>query len=273
VAAPQPAHRGAHWRVWSAEAAGTALMVLAILLAAGLALGDGSPVAEALPGRGARFLALGAMVGPCIALIAISPLGRLSGAHVNPAVTLGFWVLGRVGLPDLVGYVAAQLLGGLAGALLGRLLLPGRIAESIGGAVTHPTISIPGAIALEAGMTAALLVLVFGFVSSERLARWTPLALIPLLTAIIWLGSPWTGASLNPARSEGPAVAFGDLLDLWLYFVAPVAGALVVAGLWRLRGGAPRPKTAKLFHDCRYPCVFATELPAVPADGPMPRRL
>ena len=272
MATLQPVHRGAHWRVWSAEAVGTALMVLTIVLAAGLALGDGSPVSEALPGRGARFLVLGAIVAPCVALIAVSPLGRLSGAHINPAVTLGFWILGRVGLLDLVGYVAAQLLGGLVGAVAGRLLLPGRVAESIGGAVTHPTISAPAAIALEAGMTASLLGLVLGFVSSERLARWTPLALVPLLTAIIWLGSPWTGASLNPARSEGPAVAFGDLLDLWLYFVAPAIGALV-ATLWRLRDGSFHPKTAKLFHDPRYPCVFATELPAAPADGPMPRRL
>jgi aquaporin Z len=248
-------------------------MVLAIVLAAGLALGAGSPVAEALPGRGARFLVLGAIVAPCVALIAISPLGRLSGAHINPAVTLGFWVLGRVGLPDLAGYVAAQLLGGLVGAIAGRLLLPSRIEESIGGAVTHPTVPVPAAIALEAGMTALLLVFVLGFVSSERLARWTPLALIPLLTGLIWLGSPWTGASLNPARSEGPAVAFGDLLDLWLYIVAPALGALVVAALWRLRDGSAHPKTAKLFHDPRYPCVFASELPVAPADGRMPQRL
>jgi hypothetical protein len=96
-------------------------------------------------------------------------------------------------------------------------------------------------------------------VSVARLARWTPLALVPLLTAIIWLGSPWTGASLNPARSEGPAVAFGDLSDLWLYCVAPVIGALAVGLAWRRL--SMRPKTAKLFHDPSYPCTFATELP------------
>jgi len=108
-------------------------------------------------------------------------------------------------------------------------------------------------------MTALLLALVFLFVSVARLARWTPLALVPLLTAIIWLGSPWTGASLNPARSEGPAVAFGDLSDLWLYCVAPVIGALAVGLAWRRL--SMRPKTAKLFHDPSYPCTFATELP------------
>ena len=69
--------------------------------------------------------------------------------------------------------------------------------------------------------------------SSERRARWTPVAIVPLLTAIIWLGSPWTGASLNPARSEGPALAFGDVTDLWIYFAAPCAAALVVGLVWR----------------------------------------
>jgi aquaporin Z len=200
VNAPQP---GFHWRIWAAEAAGTALMVLAIIAAASLALGDGSPVAEALPGRGAGFLVLGAIVAPVVALIAVSPLGRLSGAHLNPAVTVGFWALGRVSRHDLGGYVVAQLVGGLAGALVARALLPESVLASIGGAVTHPSVSPVAAVALEAGMTVALLVLIFTFVASERLARFTPLAIVPLLAAIIWLGSPWTGASLNPARSEG----------------------------------------------------------------------
>jgi aquaporin Z len=181
----------------------------------------------------ARFLLLGAIVAPCIALIAASPLGRLSGAHINPAVTLGFWGLGRLSPKDVAGYVSAQLAGGFAGALAGRAILPAHTADSIGGAVTHPSVSTVAAVALEAAMTAALLTLVFAFASSERRARWTPLAIIPLLTAIIWLGSPWTGASLNPARSEGPALAFGDVRDLWIYLASPCAAALVVGLLWR----------------------------------------
>src|SRR3954468_7899824 len=154
---PMPAQPGYHWRVWAAEAAGTALLVLAILLTVSLALGEGSPVADALPGGGPGFLVVGVLVAPCVALIAVSPLGRLSGAHLNPALTLGFWALGRVSRHDLAGYLSAQLLGGVAGALAGRLLLPADVTSSIGGTVTHPEVSTAGALALEAGMTALLI--------------------------------------------------------------------------------------------------------------------
>lgn len=202
-------------------------MVLSILLAAAATVGAGP----------ARFLLLGAIVAPCIALIAASPLGKLSGAHINPAVTLGFWGLGRLSPLDAAGYVSAQLVGGLAGALAGRALIPAPTAASIGGAVTHPSVSSAAALALEGGLTAALITLIFTFVSSERLAAWTPLAIAPPLLVVIWLASPWTGASLNPARSEGPALAFADLRDLWIYFVAPSAAGLAVGLLWRLISG------------------------------------
>jgi aquaporin Z len=221
-------------RAWAAEALGTALLVLAIVLAVGLSVAEGSPLAGALPGPGARFLAVGMLVAPFVALLATSPLGRASGAHLNPAVTLAFWVGGRVGTRELTGYVAAQLVGGLAGAAAGRALLPRAAWESIGGTVTHPGVPAAAAFALEAGMTALLLVVILTFSSSERLARLTPLAIVPVLTAIIWLGSPWTGASINPARSEGPALAFGDFSDLWLYLVAPSVAGLAIGFAWRV---------------------------------------
>lgn len=230
--APQPGSFG--WRGWVAEALGTALLVLAIVLAAALSLAPGAPLADALPGPGARFLALGVLVAPVVGALAQSVVGRTSGAHLNPAVTLAFWVLGRIRRADLVGYIGAQLVGALVGAAAARVLIPRSTWESIGGSVTHPGVAVPAAFALEFGMTALLLVVILAFGSSDRLARLTPLAIVPVLTAIIWLGSPWTGASINPARSEGPALAVGDFADLWLYLIAPSVAAVVVGLAWRV---------------------------------------
>ena len=235
-------------RAWAAEAAGTALLVWVILLAVGLALGAGSPVAGALPGPGTRFLLVGVLVAPCVALITISPLGRLSGAHLNPAVTLAFWSAGRVSRRQLASYLGAQLSGALLGALAGRVSLPASIASSVGGAVTHPSVSDVAAIAVEAGMTALMLGVIFACLTRDRLMRWTPLAIVPVLIGVIWLGSAVTGASLNPARSEGPALVFGDTRDLWVYLLGPALAGIAV-GLVSRRFApvlpmAPNPRLA-----------------------------
>jgi aquaporin Z len=259
---------GFHWRIWFAEAAGTALLVLGALSAVALVLGSASPLDDVLSSESARLLVTGALVGGCVSLIVVSPLGRLSGAHINPAVTLAFRVVGRVSWHDVVGYLVAQLAGALAGAFAFRLLW-GSVALSVDGGVTHPTVAAPAAIAIEVGMTALLLTMIFFFVSRERLTRWTPLMLWPVVGVMVWQGSPYTGTSLNPARSAGPAVAFSDFADLWLYLLAPALGALAVAVLWRQRHPSTHPKTAKLFHDPRYPCSLGSALPALPPDAPM----
>jgi glycerol uptake facilitator-like aquaporin len=91
--------------------------------------------------------------------------------------------------------------------------------------VTHPAVPALAALGLEAAMTVVLLAAVF--------AGWRPLTIVPLRVALIWLGSPATGASFNPARSAGPALVFGDGHDLWIYLAAPSAAALAVGRLWR----------------------------------------
>ena len=270
---PQPAHRGFHWRIWAAEAAATALLLLCVLSAAALDFGAGSPVADAVSSTSVRLLLTGVLVGASVALIAVSPLGKLAGGHLNPAVTLAFAVLGRVSRHDLAGYLVAQFTGALLGALAFHVLW-GSVALSVRGGVTHPRVATPAALALEAGMTGLLVATIFLFVSRERLARWTPLAVWALLAVLIWKLSPYTGSSLNPARSEGPAFAFSDLPDLWIYFVGPLVGALGIALLWRGARPSMHPKTAKLFHDRRYACSLASDLPAMaPGRRMIPREV
>ena len=134
--APEPG--SSDRRAWAAEALGTALLVLAIVLAVALSIAAGLAARGGATRAGRAFLAVGVLVAPFVAALALSPLGRTSGAHLNPAVTLAFWVVGRLSSRDLAGYIAAQLAGGLAGAAAGRALLPRAAWESIGGTVTHP---------------------------------------------------------------------------------------------------------------------------------------
>jgi aquaporin Z len=272
--AARAAHEGFHWRIWAAELIATALLLLGGLSVVCLLFGAGSPLASAIPSQSLRLLVTGVLFSACNSLLAVSWLGRLSGAHLNPAVTLAFRVLGRVSGTDVVGYVGAQLLGALLGAAALRLAWR-RLADSVDGGVTVPSVAFATAFALEAAMTAVLIIVIFAFVSRRSLARWTPLAIWPVIALLVWAAGSYTGTSLNPARSAGPALVFARGLDvLWLYLLAPTAGALVVALLWRRRHPDAQPKTAKLFHDSRYPCSFATELPArAPVTSRPARRL
>jgi aquaporin Z len=260
---PQPAIDGLHWGIWAAEGAATFTLVFGGLSVVCLAFGRGSPAPDLLPWHGVRLLLVGMVFSGLNSLLAVSPLGRLSGAHLNPAVTLAFRSLGRVSNADTAGYVVVQIGGALAGAAALRVAWGG-IGESIDGGITLPTVSPAAAFALEAAMTGLLVAVIVACVSSARLARWTPLVIWPLIAALVWVGGPYTGTSLNPVRSGGPAFVFGNLDSLWLYVVAPVAGAVGIALAWRV-GAMPQPKTAKLFHDPRYPCSLASDLPAMPA--------
>jgi aquaporin Z len=127
---PRPAQSGWHWRIWAAEGAGTGLMMLGGLSAVCLTFGQGSFFAEALPSDSVRRLVVGALFAACVSLVAVSPLGRLSGAHLNPAVTVSFRVLGRVSGHDVGGYLVAQLAGALTGTALGWVVW-GSTARSV----------------------------------------------------------------------------------------------------------------------------------------------
>ncbi|MGH2715999.1 MAG: MIP/aquaporin family protein, partial [Thermoleophilaceae bacterium] len=202
---------------FAAEGAGTALMMLGGL--SGVAL-----CARWFPeSQSTRLLFIGMLFGACVTLVALSPLGRRSGAHLNPAVTLAFAALGRMRPRDVPPYVAVQLAGALAGSLAFRALWGTDVTG-----VTHIDVSIPAALGLELAMTALLIGTIL---ASGGLA---PLAVWPVIVLLTWQGSPFTGTSLNPARSAGPALAFQDLADLWIYFPAPLAGALLAAGVTRL---------------------------------------
>jgi aquaporin Z len=218
---------GLPWQRWGAEFVGTALLLgLGFSVVALVA----SPVSPARVDAGVlRFLIIGAAFGVLVCLISLSRIGRVSGAHMNPAVTLAFWLRGEVRRSDLAGYCAAQALGAFVGTACFAVAV-GPWASSIGFARTDPSpVGSAGGVAIEAALTFGLVATIFALRSFPRLVRITPGLVGASLTLLIWMGSPPTGASLNPARSLAPAVIGGDLGSLWVYFVGPALGAIAAA--------------------------------------------
>ncbi len=259
----RPAQPGLHWAEWGAEFLGTALLLLGGLSAVALDFGVASPVAAHVPSVSLRLLLTGLLFAGTGSLVAVSPLGRLSGGHINPAVTLAFWGTGHVHRYDVAGYVTGQCLGAIAGTAVWSVLWGAR-AKSVTYGMTYPGhgLSAGEAAVVEGLMTAALILVIMLFVSSTRTARWTPVAAWLLIAVFVWRLAPYTGTSLNPARSLGPAVVARNFHDYWVYLVAPVAGAGAVVTAMRLSPRKLVPLTAKLFHHPGYRSVFMTSVAA-----------
>jgi aquaporin Z len=244
-----------HWYEWLAELAGTGLLIVGGLGAVTLNFGSHSVVAPFVSSHSLRLLLTGAMFAGTGSLVALSPLGRISGAHLNPAVSLAFWLSRKMHPHDLAAYITAQFAGAIAGAVFLRVAWPD--FASVGYGVTQPAswLGVPGALAIEMAMTAALVLTILLFVSSTRTARWTPLAVWIVVTLLVWQGASMTGTSLNPARSLGPALVAPDFKNLWIYLAGPPLGAML-ATLVVVSGLRLRPATAKLFHDPRFSSIF-----------------
>ncbi|HEV2953507.1 MAG TPA: aquaporin [Candidatus Dormibacteraeota bacterium] len=246
-----------HVEEWACELAGTALLLVGGLTAVTVDFGVRSPVVGWLPSVGTRLLLTGAIFAGTGSLVAISPIGRRSGAHLNPAVSLAFWLTGHMHPRDLLGYWVSQVLGAVLGAGLVRLVW-GELALSVHVGVTHPGpgISMPAAAAIEGLMTAALILVIFWFVADPGRMRYTPLAVWVLITILVWKVAPLTGTSLNPARSMGPAIADWYFSCWWVYIVGPLSGASLAVLIARAISQVLWPGTAKLFHDASYPTIF-----------------
>ena len=236
------------WPLWCSELVGTALLVGLGCSFVILDFGAGSPVVHLLPGAGARRALTGLLFGTVGALIAISPVGKVSGAHINPAVTLAFWLMRRMKARVAVGYVAAQLAGGILGALTLRGW--GAMGASAAFAATAPGPAGPWvATAGEAAATFCLVAGLFLFLGHPRLRGATP-ALFPLLYAVlVWVEAPLSGTSTNPARSLGPGIVAGELGGWWVYWVGPFLGTIGAVAILRAPWARSLEiRVAKVFH-------------------------
>ncbi len=165
-------------------------------------------------------------------MVMIYATGHLSGAHINPAVTVAFTSTRHFPVRDAVAYIPSQLAGAVAGAAMLRLAWEGTPANL---GATVPSVSVGAALAYEFVMTAFLMFVVMAVATDMRAIGATAAIAIGGTVALDALfGGGVTGASMNPARSFGPALLASEWTDFWIYLLAPVTGALAGAFLYSL---------------------------------------
>lgn len=179
-----------------------------------------------------------ALVFGLVIMAMIYATGHLSGAHLNPAVTIAFVVTRHFPRAEALAYLIGQLAGALLAASLLAAIWPGDPA-ALG--TTLPTVGTGSALAYEAVLTAFLMFVIMAVATDTRaVGAGAAIAIGGTVGLDALFGGPITGASMNPARSIGPALVSGELHDLWIYIVAPLAGAIVGAVAYQLvRGEHP----------------------------------
>ncbi len=213
--------------------------------------GCGSAVlSAAFPQLGIGFLGVALAFGLTVLTMAFA-IGHISGCHLNPAVSVGLVVARRFPVKDLPAYVVAQVLGGIAGAAVLYVIATGKPGFQLGGFAANGFAEhSPGGYSLEACLVAEL-VLTFMFLmiiigSTDKRGVPAGFAPIPIglgLTLIHLIGIPVTNLSVNPARSTGPAVFVGGwaVQQLWLFWLAPIAGAALAGLVYILLAGHDEP--------------------------------
>ena len=156
--------------------------------------------------------------------------GHISGTHINPAVTLGLLIAGEIEFVAAIGYWIVQFLGGILGAVVLNAVLPN--AGDLGVTILQGGTTPVQGLVVEIVLTFFLVNTIFNTAVSGKAGNFAGLAIGLTLALCILMGGPLTRASLNPARTLGPAIVSGNYADIWLYFVGPIIGAALAAFLY-----------------------------------------
>ncbi|HCT40781.1 MAG TPA: aquaporin Z [Moraxellaceae bacterium] len=225
-------------KAYGAEFIGTFWLVLG---------GCGSAVlAAAFPEVGIGLHGVSLAFGLTVLTMAFA-IGHISGCHLNPAVSIGLWAGGRFPASKLLPYIVAQVLGGIVAGGVLFLIASGKAGFDVStgfasngyGAHSPGGYSMTAALVTEVVMTMMFLVIILGATDKRAPQGFAPIAIGLGLTLIHLISIPVTNTSVNPARSTGVAVFVGDwaTAQLWLFWLAPIAGAVIGAGIYRFIGG------------------------------------
>lgn len=205
--------------------------------------GCGSAVlAAAFPGLGIGFVGVALAFGLTVLTMAYA-IGHISGCHLNPAISFGLWAGKRFPASELLPYIIAQVIGAIAAAGLLYLIASGKAGFDIAGGLASNGYAehSPGGYSLmaclitEVVMTFMFLIVIMGATDKRAPAGFAPIAIGLCLTLIHLISIPVTNTSVNPARSTGPAIFVGDwaLSQLWLFWLAPIVGAILAGFVYR----------------------------------------
>jgi aquaporin Z len=247
-----------HWPEYLMEAGLLGAFMVAACVFGALYEFPQSPVREAISSGLLRRILMGASMGLTAIAIIYSPWGKQSGAHINPSVTFTFFRLGKIKSWDAIFYIASQFLGAVLGVVFVALFLGKQLADP---AVRY-VVTVPG----EHGAVIALLaefVIAFGMMSAvlyfsnhHRLDRFTGLFAGLLVATYITIEAPFSGMSMNPARTFGSGFSAEIWSGLWIYLTAPPLGMLAAAELYLWRKGRLAVKCCKLHHNNNKRCIF-----------------
>jgi len=244
-----------HWREYFSEFIGTALLLFIGIGAITLNLSSHSFVPHLIPNQNIRLLMTGLMFAGGATLVVYSPLGQRSGGHINPVVTLSYWILNKIKAKDALVYFGMQFSGAVLGAFFAALLF-GEAAQSVRLGMTLPGegVGIFHVFICEVIIAALLIATIFFFTSFKHLAPFTGGAVGLLVAAEVFFTAPISGTGLNPARSFGPAFVLQNFQHYWIYLFAPILASLLISVLYKQL--IYKPICGKLYHTFGKGCIF-----------------
>ncbi|GAA4415551.1 aquaporin [Nibrella viscosa] len=249
--------RSLHWPEYLMEAAGLGIFMVSAGTFGTLLEYPPSPVRQALPNGFLRLVLMGMFMGLTAIGIFYSPWGKRSGAHINPAVTLTFYRLGKVKRTDAVFYMIFQCFGGLAGVLLVKVLLGHAFTDMpVRYVVTVPQQGNIRAFGVEILIAFCMMTMVLHTTNRPRWARYTSIIAGSMVWLYVVTTGPVSGFGMNPARTLASAVPANVWTAFWIYLLAPVTGMLTAADVYRRMNRVPTVKCAKMHHHNNQPCIF-----------------
>ena len=217
---------------WQAALAQFIALFLFVFLGAGAVVGTGIAGGAALTAE--RLTAIALAHGLAIAVL-VAATARFSGGHINPAVTIAAVVTRKMGMAKGGMYVVAQLLGAALGAFLLAAVVPDAAEGALGGHALNVDVVVGQGLVVEIVLTFALVFVIFATaIDPKGPGHLAPFAIGLVVMVDHFVGVPLTGASMNPARSFGPAIATGMWADQWVYWVGPIVGGVIAAVLYEM---------------------------------------